>query len=109
MTICNAILISMEGRVAKPAYFCEFDANAIYEYLKASGQEAFVICLEAGVDAHQQYRSSALLRQRIAQAIQKVEIDTRIRTVLDGQGVPGDPELRKKFHAAFWELSCFSI
>lgn len=109
MTSSNAILISMEKGVAKPTYFCEFDANAVCEYLKASGQEGIVISLEANVDAQQQYRSSALLRQRVAQAIQKVEIDTRIRAVLDGQGVPGDRALRQKLHAAFWELSCFSI
>lgn len=109
MTFCNAILISMEDGVAKHSFFGYADAMSILRHLAVCGQQGEILHTDDGLDAEQHFLASATLRQRVSQAKQKVELDTRIKSVLDGQGVPADPGLRAKFHAAFREMSCFSV
>jgi len=108
MSTTNAILISMDQGIAKHAFFAENEAKEILAKLATAGQRGCILSTDMG-DAKSHYNTSAQLRQRVAQAKQKIEIDTRIQSVLDRQGVPSDPTLRAKFHAAFWELSCYSI
>lgn len=109
MTICNAILISMENGVAQHSFFAVNDAISILRHLAACGEQGEVLHTDDGLDAEQHYRTNATLQHRVSQVKQKVEVNTRIKSVLDGQGVPADPGLRAKFHAAFWEMSCVSI
>lgn len=109
MTTCNAILISMENGVAQHSFFAAEDALSIATHLAACGEQGEVMHTDDGLDAEHHYRTCANLRHRVSQAKQKVEINTRIKSVLDGQGVPADPVLRAKCHAAFWEMTCYAI
>jgi hypothetical protein len=102
----NAILISVTNDVISH-HFCDAAfAQGMLEYAKKQGREdsAFFQEEDSKMDISDVYNLSPELRNRVAEAKEKLRNDLRIQAALDKHGVPKDPSLRASVVRAFREL-----
>ncbi len=104
MTSNNAILVYAEEGVVKHRFCPEAEARTILADVADKLDNGFLFAVDHP-DAKLIYDISPDLRDHVAAAKTKLEVNTRLKLALDRHGIPNDRNLRVAIFKAFEDLT----